>query len=494
MAVNVERELKLAPPPGFTSDAICALGGEFVASHPERHRLHTLYYDTDDLRLLRWRCSLRYRVGEGWTVKLPGASAQGLTREEWTFDGERGAVPHDAADLVLAFTRGAPLGEVAELRTLRTTVHLLVDDMREVARIDDDDVHIIGGKADGERFRQLEVELLNGAPADVMASLRERLRASGVDRDDPTPKVVRALGMTEPPPPEIEMPELSRKSSLRYVLRGSLADSVLQLVRGDPAIRTAADATSVHEARRAVRRIRSDLQVFRRVIERPWADALAERLAWLGDVLGAARDADVMLERVRTREPALPAEDAKAIHSVVDAYERTRDETRERVRAALREPRYASLIDEIIEAANRPRMAPDATGRAKKWMPKLLRRTWRRARERVERLDTTPTSRQLHQVRIGAKRLRYAVEAFEPVAGQPARSLMKRLQRLTALLGDQHDAVVNQQRLRVLAQQPDLAFIAGELTALEGNTEEAARRKWRAMWRKATAQRIRFWR
>jgi CHAD domain-containing protein len=494
MAVNVERELKLAPPPGFTSDAICALGGEFVASHPERRRLHTLYYDTDDLRLLRWACSLRYRVGEGWTVKLPRASAQGLTREEWTFDGERGAVPHDAADLVLAFTRGAPLKEVAELRTLRTTVHLLADDTREVARIDDDDAHIIGGKADGERFRQLEVELLNDAPPEVMMSLRERLRAAGVDREDPTPKVARALGLSDLPSPEIEKPELDRKSSMGDVLRGSLADSVQQLVRSDPAIRTGADATSVHEARTAVRRMRSDLRVFRRVLERPWAGALAERLARLGDVLGAARDADVMLERIRACEPALPADDARATHSLVDAYERARDETRERLRAALREPTYRSLIDEVVEAANRPRMAPGAAGRAEKWMPKLLRRTWRSAHERVERLDGTPTNRQLHQVRIAAKRLRYAVEAFEPVAGRPARSFMKRLQRLTALLGDEHDAVVNQQRLRVLAQQPELAFVAGELTALEGNVVAAVRREWRAAWRKATAKRTRFWR
>lgn len=494
MPVNVERELKLAPPADFESDSVCSLAGDLVASHPRRRRLHTLYYDTDDFRLLRWGCSLRYRVDDGWTVKLPAISTQGLTREEWTFEGERGAVPPGAADLVTAFMRGASLREVAELRTLRTSVRFSNADGREVAEIDDDDVHVIGGKADGARFRQLEVELLNDAPVEVMTSLRERLRESGVDRDDPMPKVVRALGLTELPSPEIEKPELHRKSPLCEVLRGSLADSVLQLIRSDPAIRAGAGATSVHEARTAVRRIRSDLRVFRRVLDRTWARALAERLAWLGDVLGAARDADVMLERVRAREPALPADDARATHSLVDAYERARDETRERLRAALRESSYASLIDEVVEAANRLRMAPGAAGRAKKWMPKLLRWTWRSAHERVERLDGTPTNRQLHQVRIGAKRLRYAAEAFEPVAGRPARSFMKRLQRLTALLGDEHDAVVNQQRLRVLAQQPELAFVAGELTALEGTVVSAARREWRAVWRKATAKRMRFWR
>ena len=32
------------------------------------------YYDTPDLRLARWGCTLRHRSGEGWTVKVPGPS------------------------------------------------------------------------------------------------------------------------------------------------------------------------------------------------------------------------------------------------------------------------------------------------------------------------------------------------------------------------------------------------------------------------------------
>jgi CHAD domain-containing protein len=494
MAVNVERELKLAPPPGFASDVICRLAGDFIASRPVRRRLHTLYYDTGDLRLLRWGCSLRYRVDDGWTLKLPAASAQGLPRAEWTFEGERGAVPPDAANLVAAFTRGAGLREVAELRTLRTSVRLSTPDGREVAEIDDDDVHIIGGKADGERFRQLEVELRSDAPADVMTSLRKQLRERGVDRDDPMPRIVRALGLAELPAPEIERPALHKKSSLRDVLRGSLAEGALQLLRADPAVRIGADAESVHEARTAVRRIRSDLWFFRPVLERPWARALAERLEWLGDELGAARDADVMLERLHRHETALPADDAKAAESIVDAYERTRDETRGRLRAALREQRYASLVDEIVDAVNHPRMATDASRRAASCMPRLMRRAWKKARERVERVEATPTNRQLHQVRIGAKRLRYAVEAFEPVAGRYARAMAKRLTRLTGLLGEQHDAVVNQQRLRAEGKQRTVAFAAGELAALEGNVALAARRRWRAKWRKAVAKRARFWR
>lgn len=493
MAVNVERELKLEPPPGFTSDAICALGGEFVASQPERRRLHTLYYDTDDLRLLRWGCSLRYRVDEGWTVKLPRASVDGLTREEWTFDGDRGAVPQGAADLVLAFTRGGVLREVAELRTLRTTVRLLAEDTREVARIDDDDVHVIGGKADGERFRQLEVELRGDAEPEILTALRERLRESGVVRDDPTPKVVRALGLTEPPPPEIEVPALRRKSSLRAIVRGALAEGVVQLVRSDPAVRTDAGMESVHDARTAIRRIRSDLQMLGPVLERTWARPLAEHLEWIGSLLGAARDADVMLDRLHRQSSAVPADDATAAQPIVEAYERARNEARERVRAGLREPCYASLIDEAIAAVKHPRFAVDPDDRAAAWMPKVLRRAWKRARKRVEIVDATPTNRQLHQVRIGAKRLRYIAEAFEPVAGRSARSFVKRLTRFTALLGEQHDAVVNQQRLQEYATQPAVAFVAGQLTALEGSAAAAVRREWRAAWRRTTAKRRRFW-
>jgi hypothetical protein len=59
-----------------------------TASSTPSERLSPTYLDTDDLRLALWGISLRHRVGEGWTVKLPVEHNDSLfARTEHTFAG-----------------------------------------------------------------------------------------------------------------------------------------------------------------------------------------------------------------------------------------------------------------------------------------------------------------------------------------------------------------------------------------------------------------------
>ena len=58
---------------------------------------------------------------------------------------------------------------------------------------------------------------------------------------------------------------------------------------------------SVHRMRVASRRLRSALATFRPLFDREVGDRLREELKWLGGVLGPARDAEVMHERLRSR-------------------------------------------------------------------------------------------------------------------------------------------------------------------------------------------------
>ena len=67
-------------------------GGRLGA--PARSTLTATYLDTPDLRLARWRVSLRRREGgsdEGWHLKLP---LRAETREELTFPLNEGSAPH----------------------------------------------------------------------------------------------------------------------------------------------------------------------------------------------------------------------------------------------------------------------------------------------------------------------------------------------------------------------------------------------------------------
>jgi len=54
-------------------------------------QLSMVYFDGDDLRLARWGLSLRYRGGQGWTLKLPVADGvAAIVRQELVFEGGAG--------------------------------------------------------------------------------------------------------------------------------------------------------------------------------------------------------------------------------------------------------------------------------------------------------------------------------------------------------------------------------------------------------------------
>ncbi|HEY0493629.1 MAG TPA: CYTH domain-containing protein, partial [Candidatus Dormibacteraeota bacterium] len=64
----LEREVKLAAGADFSLPDLAEVDSSVEASQPDERRLETVYYDTPDLRLARWGCSLRLRQGEGWTL------------------------------------------------------------------------------------------------------------------------------------------------------------------------------------------------------------------------------------------------------------------------------------------------------------------------------------------------------------------------------------------------------------------------------------------
>lgn len=71
MADSVEREVKLSAAPGFHLPDLNGVVEDVAVTPVQEGRIETTYFDTADLRLARWGCSLRFRKGEGWTLKLP---------------------------------------------------------------------------------------------------------------------------------------------------------------------------------------------------------------------------------------------------------------------------------------------------------------------------------------------------------------------------------------------------------------------------------------
>jgi CHAD domain-containing protein len=492
-----EREAKLAAPPGFDLPPLGGPEDGYAAEPLAARRLSTTYYDTPDLRLARWGASLRYRPGEGWTVKLPeGEHGVLLVRAEHVFGGDGRRPPAEALALVRPFVRTAQLSPAVRMRTLRRPVELREPAGSRLAEVVDDEVQVLDGRRVVARFRELEVELDEAADADLLQEVLDRLLAAGAQAAEPTPKYLRALGGRERTlGPEVAAPEVGDGASVEELLRHDLAAGTLRLFRHEAGVRLGEDPEAVHQARVATRRIRSTLRTFSKLLDKEWTDRLRGDLKWLADLLGEVRDADVMLERFSGHLEALAAADAKAGRRLLATLADQRDHARRRLLGAMAQEKYAVLLDDVVAAAAAPALLPGADRPAAEVMPPLVRKPWRRLRKAVRQAGDDPADDQLHQIRIRAKRARYAAEAVEPVIGTPAEDFADAVADLQSVLGDHQDAVVGEAWLReaAAASRRDVTLVAGLLIAAERSSAADTRDRWRKVWKAANRKRLRAW-
>lgn len=489
-----EREVKLEPPPGFRLPALHGVAAGVTVHPDELCDLDALYYDTPDLRLARAGASLRFR--DGWTVKLPaGVDGPLLVRAEHTFPGAPGTPPGAALDLLRAWVRTARVEPVARLRTRRRRVELTDAEGERLAEVVDDEVTVLrDGRITG-RFHELEVELGEHASVALADAVVARLRAAGAGDPDPIPKIVRALGPAAHAPPDIvPRRRLPRDCRADDAVRAAIAGAVAQLLAHDAGVRLGEDDEAVHQARVATRRLRSDLRTFRSLLVPEWDAALRDELRWLGDELGAARDADVLLELLRSTVERLSEPERAAGLRFARRLVHRRDDTRIELLVAMRSLRYASLLDRLVEAAHAPRIAVDAP--AREVLPALVRGPWQHLADAVAALPDNPPDAALHAVRIHAKRCRYAAEAVAPVMGKRARRFASRVQRVQEALGDHQDAVIAVAWLRDAATRTetrDDAFAAGMMAGMVHDRGLAARAEFASAWRLARRKQLRAW-
>src|SRR5256885_82669 len=231
----LEREVKLAVPPAFSLPDLEDVAAAVETSPIDERRLETVYYDPPDLRWAGGGANLRIRQGEGWTLKLPSPSeGPALPRRELEFAGDGGQPPDAAVALVIAYVRRASLVPVASLSTLRRRVQLKNRDGTLLADVVDDDVSVIQGLRVQNRFREVEVELKDQSADRLLDPILARLRGAGAADEDPTSKLVRALGARATAVPGVDPLALTPSSTAGEVGRHAIALSVASLMRHDP--------------------------------------------------------------------------------------------------------------------------------------------------------------------------------------------------------------------------------------------------------------------
>ena len=290
MKETLEREIKLAPDDGFV---LPELGGRRL---PTRVFIST-YHDTPDLRLARNGVTFRHRVEDGsglWQLKLP----RDASRLELEVGGPPARPPAELTELLPAYLRGARLVPVARLRTRREVVHA------EGAEIVDDSVVVLEGQRVSRRFREVEVELLDG-DARTLRRLEKELRKAGARATgELQPKLYRALDLAG----AVETRESTKGTPPGEALGIALEAEYRAVLAHDPGTRRGDDPEELHQLRVATRRLRAFLRAARKLVDEEWAKSLREEIGWLGGHLGPARDLDVMLDRFRTEVADLGAE------------------------------------------------------------------------------------------------------------------------------------------------------------------------------------------
>jgi CHAD domain-containing protein len=503
--MSLEREAKLIATAAFRMPPLDGLiAGTTAVTRPVQE-LEATYYDTADLRLARWGVTLRYRTGEDglpWTLKLPGAvTDQTVERQELRFAGGSEPVPPEAADLVLAYRRRRALAPVARLHTLRNPIEIRGPDGSLVAEIVDDLVAVHVGRRATRRFREVEVEMKddtrNGQA--VLRAAVSRLTAAGCSIGQPVPKLIRALGARASHPADVVVPMLGPHPAPRALARNAIALSVVQLVQTDAIVRLGEDEEGVHKFRVATRRLRSDLGTFAAYVQGPDTERVREELRWVGIEVGRLRDNHVLAGNLQRGFDTLPDDDRAQAEQVVRRLRRQARGARESMLVTLRSDRYLRLLDALV-ALSGTRQSPRGRGRQLRRdenpsaVTRPVRRAWRRLSAAVQALGEDPPDTALHQVRIKAKRCRYAAEALVPAVGKRAAQFAEGVSRLQTVLGNHQDTVVAEGWLReTAAAMPASREVIGELIAQQRLERARLRAEWPTVWKAIATKRLRAW-
>ena len=277
----------------------------------------------------------------------------------------------------------------------------------------------------------------------------------------------------------------------RELLLAYLQEQVGELLAQEQRLR-AKEADAIHKMRVSTRRLRSALASYRSLLPPEPAGTLRAELKWLAQVLGTARDAQVMRHRLQDLVAAQPPElvlgpvSARIDEVLLSDYTAAVGS----IGVELEGERYRRIVDGLSALVSEPAWLPDAEPSGRETAERMIRRDRARLRSRIRRAkaeeDSEARAEILHDARKEAKRLRYAAEVWKPAGGQAAEVMADAAEGLQKTLGEHQDSVVTRAMLRRLgsaAGSGENGFTYGRLHAIEEMRAEAAERQFRRLWK-----------
>ncbi|TDZ42468.1 CYTH and CHAD domain-containing protein [Mycobacteroides franklinii] len=436
-----------------------------VEQQPQQN-LDAVYFDTPDQRLAQHRITLRRRTGgtdAGWHLKLP-AGPDTRTELRLPLTESDDVVPEELRDTVLAVVREDDLTPVARISTVRTVSRLIGADGEDLAEFCDD--HVTAGDLS---WREWELELSPGSGDSggpdiaLFDRITARLLDAGAAPAGHGSKLARVL----------DVPERERPKGKDSIQR-ALLEQLEQLQGWDRAVRVDTD-DSVHQMRVTIRRIRSLLQSNPERFGLDTNPEPLDELRLLANILGVARDAEVLAQRYAAALTELPETLIRGPvrERLVDAARERYDNGLRRSLAAMRSHRYFRLLaalDELVASAG---PASDTHHSEEGGTLDAAYRKVRRAARAAARAEGEYRDEALHRIRKSAKRLRYVASA------EGAKKISQAAKDIQELLGEHQDSTVSRTYLGIQAAEAHGAgedtFTYGVLYQREHDTAEATR-------------------
>jgi CHAD domain-containing protein len=264
----------------------------------------------------------------------------------------------------------------------------------------------------------------------------------------------------------------------------------------------AGDSEGIHQLRTATRRLRSELRALAELVEPSWLESLQAELKWLAGVLGAARDVDVLSQRLSKDLAARDSDvDQGALAPMFAELAARQARAGHDLQNALLGDRYRRLSAALARALEQPPLTDPAQAPCRAALPPIAATAWRRLKKAARGLRRSDSDEAFHEVRKRAKRARYTAELIAPALGRTApkraRPFIRRTTRVQDVLGAHQDAVVAGQEVAAAldrhAQDDSFAAAARRLHDSLRAAADAARSEFFDVWEKLDRKKVRRW-
>lgn len=432
MSTEIELKLQLTP-----KSAKKLLGHPLLADiKPQKQRLLNTYYDTPLLDLHARRIAMRFRQ-KGWqwllTVKSAEPASGGLAmRSEWETEATPGNFDfsHVDNDALRHFLEDATehLEPVFTTDFRRQIWHVPFGGSLIELAVDRGSIESRGKSTP---ICEIELELLSGQVDDIFGLTRQLQ-----EHIDLVPaiasKAERGYNLfsdTPLRPFRAKTTPISAEQTPVEAFRCIALGCLEHFQRNEPGLLSGDDTEFVHQARVALRRLRSAIKLFSPVLPPEFVNAYGQTWQTLASALGDARNWDVFL--------------SETLPPIQNAFPENRDLRRLRSAAKRRAKSARQAITRLLAVREYPRLLVEFTAAVyalgdilpiplQDFAENRIAAHTRRARKLAKK-HAELTSTERHRMRICFKKLRYSLEFFEALLPK------KRIASYLAALGQLQD-------------------------------------------------------